>query len=146
MLLPAHRDCGHVLEAAGRARRLLQRDPPNLRIDLGAGRMRRPTFPDQCSRLRIADDDLARLGRRVDTCHEGHAASSSLSASGVGRSLGIRLRIPSQLVDVLRRVTKPFGELGPGKATLVQEVRNRIAGRRDPVRLEGVGVSHGSPR
>ena len=66
VLLTAHRDGGDVVQPAGRAGRVLQGGPPRGRVDLGAVRVRRATLAHQRSGGRVPDDDLARLGGRVD--------------------------------------------------------------------------------
>ena len=82
VLLPAHRDRGDVVEAAGRGRGLLEGVPPGLRVDLGAVGVRGAPRADDLSRLGIADEDLAGLGRGVDSGNERHVHNLPSCAAG----------------------------------------------------------------
>ncbi len=72
VLLGGDGDRRGVVQPAGVVDRGAQRRPPRVRMDLGAVRMRRPALPDVGAGLRVADDDLAGLRRRVDAGHQGH--------------------------------------------------------------------------
>ena len=77
VLLGAHRDGGHVVEATGVLDGGLQRGPPQLRVDLGAVGMRRRPRPHDLTGVRIAHQHLARLRGRVDAGDEGHACEAT---------------------------------------------------------------------
>ncbi len=77
VLLSADGDRGDVVQPTRRGARLLQRIPPGPRIDLGAVGMRGTPRADDLSRCGIADQDLAGLGRGVDSGNQRHVAQPS---------------------------------------------------------------------
>ena len=74
VLLAADRDRRDVVEPAGGRDRLLERVPPGVGVHLGALGMGGGPAADQRTGVRVADDDLAGLGRGVDPGDERHAA------------------------------------------------------------------------
>jgi hypothetical protein len=66
VLLAAHADSSHVVQASGLGDRLLERRPPVVRVHLRAVGMPGAALPHERSRLGVADDDLAGLGGGVD--------------------------------------------------------------------------------
>jgi hypothetical protein len=63
VLLRGDRDAVDVTDTARRLDRLAKRRLPDIRICLGAVRMRRSSMPDQCSGLEVVYHDLAGLSR-----------------------------------------------------------------------------------
>jgi hypothetical protein len=72
VLLPAHRDGGDVVQAAGVRDGGLQRLPPAVGVDLGAVRVGRAAGAHQGTGLGVAHDDLAGLGGRVHPGDQRH--------------------------------------------------------------------------
>ncbi len=75
VLLAADGYSGDVVQPAGRSYCFPERSPPGPRVHLGAIRVCRAALTDQRTGISIADHDLARLRRRVHTCHDGHLLS-----------------------------------------------------------------------
>jgi hypothetical protein len=73
VLLAGDGDRGDLIQQP--ATRGLEGAPPVLGIDLGAGGMRSARLVHHGAGVGIADDDLARLGRRVDPGDECHGGS-----------------------------------------------------------------------
>ena len=67
------------VEPAGLIQRSGQRDPPRLRVDSGAVRVRGAPGTHERPGLGVADDDLARLGGRVHPDDERHQSGPAPS-------------------------------------------------------------------
>jgi hypothetical protein len=77
VLLRADRYRFDIVEAANRADCGFQRRPPHVRVYFGAVGMRRRGRAHDVAGVRVADQHLARLGRRVDSGDEGHASDAT---------------------------------------------------------------------
>ena len=73
MLLTAHAQRGHVVQAVGGVDRLPQSPPPLIGMDLGSVGMSRSGLADERAVGGVADDDLAGLRRGIDASDQGHA-------------------------------------------------------------------------
>ena len=94
VLLAADGDGRHPVEDAVTAR-LLEGPPPVLGVDLGAVGVGCPRGAHDRARRGVAHDDLGRLGRAVDSGHEGavaHQWSSSGASASSGRAYALRTR------------------------------------------------------